>query len=148
MFLAFLTSCCIHHPKFDRTLYNLFGFPRRFQCNDKPDHDLLKEMTSWVPQSTVGTITNIAQAELQTIIEDTPSLYKDVDILNNKHDSILFQCDIGHEKEVDALVAAHLEKDLVSPRGEHFKMKSEGAFGYNWGKYDADKNPQGLKEIE
>jgi len=131
-----------------RTLTNLFGYPRRFQCNDKPDDKMLKEMTSWVPQSTVGCITNIAQVELQTIIEDTPSLYKDVDVLNNKHDSLLCQCDIGHEREVAALMRLYIEKPLINFRGEHFQMKSEAAVGMNWGKYNPTTNPQGLKEIE
>jgi len=27
-------------------------------------------------------------------------------------------------------------------------MKSEGAIGFNWGKYHPEKNPQGLKEID
>jgi hypothetical protein len=93
----------------------------------------------------VGTITNIAQCEIQERIEQDES-FVDVDVLNNKHDSILVQCDIGHEKEVAAMMQQYIEKELTSPRGEKFRMRSEAKAGFNWNE-ESETNPNGLKEI-
>ena len=47
-----------------RCLRNLFGYPRTFYGAFTPD--LLKQAYAFIPQSTVGTITNIAFTQLQT----------------------------------------------------------------------------------
>jgi hypothetical protein len=41
-----------------------------------------------------------------------------------------------------------IEQDLVSPRGEKFKMKSEAMKGLNWGPFSVKKNPTGLMEMK
>jgi len=70
-----------------RTLRNLFGFPRYFS-GSFANENFLKEAYAFIPQSTVGTITNIAFTCLQEYIEDKKM---DWDLMNNKHDSILMQ---------------------------------------------------------
>ena len=58
------------------------------------------------------------------------------------------------KENADALKATsekmkeYLERDLVSPRGEKFKMRSECSVGRNWAKYKKDKNEQGLRAIK
>ncbi len=124
-------------------LKNLFGHPRKFTGLFRPD--LLKKALAFIPQSTVGMITNIAIVELQERIDngELPGL----DLLQNGHDSILWQCYIGDEKDMAVEVAKHLNRKLLSPRGEPFSMSSEVAVGYNW-KPASEKNPEGLKEIK
>lgn len=123
-----------------RTLYNLFGFPRVFTgvINDST----IKEAYAFVPQSTVGCITAQAYVALQNFIESNKL---DWDILADTHDSYLVQCPIGEEIECCNRMRAFMEQDLVSPRGEKFKMKSEASCGYNWAPYKKGKNEQGLK---
>lgn len=138
----------IWHREIDRTiketktLFNLFGHPREFYgpVTDK----LLREATAFVPQSTVGCITNYAFVKLQNLIEDK---HLDWDLLNNKHDSILIQCPEADKDEAAKVLKESLEIAMVSPRGESFKMRSEVAIGYNWGKYSEEHNPKGMKEI-
>jgi hypothetical protein len=139
----------IWHKDIDRVLattkimYNLFNHPKEFY--GKVDDKLTREATSFVPQSTVGSITNYAFCNLQNYIEQNKLEW---DLLNNKHDSILVQAPESESMAAAKAVKESLELDLVSPRGEPFKMRSEVSIGYNWGKYDEDKNPKGMKEVE
>jgi len=129
-----------------RILHNLFGFPRNFNMpwGDK----LFKEAYAWIPQSTVGTITNMAMTELQNRINEGDQVLQGFDILQNGFDSLLTQCPIGNELTVAKEIKSHIEKQLISPTGIKFQMKSEAAVGYNWGSYHEKKNPQGLQEIK
>jgi len=125
-------------------LYNLFGFPRYFHKNGRYDDALLKEAFAFVPQSTVGTITNIAVTELQNFIEVSQL---DWDILAQTHDSYLVQCPIN---EVDICVKFMTEiinQELKGNDGTVFRMKSEAATGFNWSPFDPKKNPDGLKPV-
>ena len=124
-------------------LRNLFGYPRQF--TSPYSESLIRKAISFVPQSTVGTITNIGITELQTYIED--SRKSDWDVLQNGHDSILAQCWEENEIELATKMKQVIERELVSPRGEKFRMESEISSGYNWGKYDEKTNPEGLKEL-
>lgn len=123
-----------------RTLRNLFGYPRYFSgiWNDK----FIREALAFVPQSTVGTITNIAFSQLQTYIEDKN---RNWDLLNNKHDSYLCQCPENEVNECATKMKEFLEMDLTSPNGVQFKMGSECLVGKNWGHY-SEENMEGLKE--
>lgn len=124
-------------------LRNLFGFPREF-TGFLWDEESYKEWLAFIPQSTVGCITNIAQVEMQQKIE----LEKlDWDILNNKHDSFLCQSPEGEITTLATTMKTMIERDLVSSRGDKFRMKSEVYVGKNWGKC-SETNPEGLKEIK
>lgn len=129
-----------------RTLRNLFGFPRYFggPFTDK----FFREATAFIPQSTVGTITNIAFTKLQKLIESNPKEYSEWDVLNNKHDSVLIQVPIKDKEIAGKTLKSLIEQDLVSPRGEQFKMKSEVSIGFvNWGK-KSERNPEGMDEVK
>ena len=125
-----------------RTLRNLFGHPRFFTGN--LNHDTWQKAYAFVPQSTVGTITNYAFNQTHNYILKNNLAW---DLLNNKHDSLLVQFPKGEAKEGIKIIQGFLEQDLVSPRGEKFKMKSEASIGRNWAKYHKDLNPEGLRDV-
>ncbi len=126
-----------------RILYNLFGEPLQFTGALNKESDF-KEAISAVPQSTVAEITNIACAQFQNYVEDSGA---DWDLLGNGHDSILTQSPENESIDCQRIMKQFIEPELGSPRGEPFKMKSEGGTGRNWGPYSEKKNPDGLKEI-
>lgn len=125
---------------------NLFGDPREF--GGIWGDDTWRKMYAFRPQSTVGTITNLAITEIQEDIFNDKIPHKDwgLDILQNGHDSILFQCYIGAEHEVISYIKPKIERKLVNRSGEVFYMKSETGVGFNWKAYHAIKNPLGLQE--
>ena len=128
-----------------RTLRNLFGYPKEYYYSVITPK-LLREAYAFIPQSTVATITNIAYTQLQTIIEEEHLL--GWDMLNNKHDSVMGQFPEDDIPQAAWLVKSFLEQELVSPYGEKFRMKAEVSIGSNWGKYDSENNPEGLKEYK
>lgn len=111
-----------------RELRNLFGYPRKFThaMND----DFWKEAFSFVPQSTVGTITNIAYVKMQEYIEAQG--LTEWDLLNNKHDSYLMQVPVVDIEKASVKMQELLNQDLTAPDGVKFKMASETQVGKNW----------------
>jgi len=130
-----------------RKLSNLFGFPRSFHAPF--GEELFKAGYAFIPQSTVGSITNIAITELQTKIEtqEIPKEYG-FDLLQNGHDSIMWQCNQGYELQVAPIVKAHIEKEFTNHEMAKFKMGSETQIGLNWMPQHDKKNPNGLREIK
>ena len=128
----------------NRILRNLFGFPRRFN-GSLNDDSVLKAAYAFVPQSTVGSITNIALTEIQNDIEN--GIYPSLDILQNGHDSGLFQCNEECAIDYAAKLVKHFRRQLVSPRGEPFNMGAEVQIGMNW-QPASEKNPDGMKEVK
>lgn len=127
-----------------RTLRNLFGFPRTFYRTWSPS--LIREACAFIPQSTVGTITNLAFVETYHYIRSKKLPWM---LLNNKHDSLLLQCPdtkehIDHARMV---LKSRMERDLVSSNGEAYQMKSGMSIGHNWDKWSPE-NPDGMKEEE
>lgn len=131
------------HLRATRTLRNLFGYPRYFSkaWSDK----FVKEAISFVPQSTVGTITNLAVIETQEYIEQNN---RDWHIFNNKHDSYAMLVPESEYKDGLAIMRTHIERDLTSSTGVSYKMGSEGQVGVNWGKHHPEKNPFGMQEVK
>lgn len=129
----------------NRTLENLFRFPRRFEGHFT--EKMFMEANAFVPQSTVGTITNVAYTRVQQFIEDNCSRYKGWDLLNNCHDSYLSQCPKELVEEVVKKKQEFINQELVAPDGTRFRMASEASVGMNWGKYNEVTNPEGLKAI-
>ena len=121
-------------------LRNLFGFPRRFRSLRFDS----KEAYAFIPQSTVGCITNMAVARMQQHIFDTGV---DWGILNNCHDSYLVQAPDAEIMECAKRMKEFIEIEMKGLRGENFRMRSEASVGKNWGSYHEKKNPQGLKEV-
>lgn len=133
--------------KSKRKLANLFGFERRFH---QPFGDeLWRQGYAFNPQSTVGSITNIAITELQERLEQGDELLNKAafDILQNGHDSILWQANEDYALDVAKIVKEHLGKQFTH-NGVTFKMGSETKIGYNWWSHDEVKNPSGMKEVK
>jgi hypothetical protein len=130
----FHLGCVDEATKNQGIIRNLFGFPREFTGHW--GDGTFREMFAFKPQSTVGSITNIALTKIQEDIWDNNIPYKDwqLDILQNGHDSGLFQWrdDPGVDKEIIPYIKPHFEPELISSRGEKYKMKSEVQTGYNW----------------
>lgn len=131
----------------NKTLYNLFGYPRIF--NALLDDSTYRKAYAFIPQSTVACISNLALIEIQEHSENGDYDYR-VDILNQNHDSGLFQV-WGKFEEIRETVKEMqtcFNRRLLSPRNEEFFMKSSAAIGYNWAPYHKETNPEGLIEIE
>ena len=117
--------------KRDRCLRNLFGYPRMFTQTIEPS--MYKEAYAFVPQSTVGTITNMAFTDLY----NNPRIRElQADVLQNNHDSVLLQCSPEAAEEVKQLACEALNREMVSPFGETFTMRSEACVGNSWGDMD------------
>ena len=111
-----------------RVLRNLFGYPRMFTQPIEPT--MFKEAYAFVPQSTVGCITNIAFTDLY----HNPRIRElGADVLQNNHDSVLLQCYADCADEVAQIACEALNQEMISPYGEKFKMRSEAMIGPNWG---------------
>lgn len=113
------------------TLKNLFGYPRTFYHYGRPIDDVLvREAFSYIPQSTVGIITSMCIAELQAALDS--GVYEGFEILANTHDSVLVQCEPTHTEQVKLWIKNHMNRQLTSPYGEIFHMKSDATVGKNW----------------
>lgn len=112
-----------------RMLYNLQGHPYAITHYEILDTHL-KELYSWIPQSTVGEITNIAFTNMYRFIETNKLKW---DLLQNNHDSYLLQAPIGEEFECGEQARRFIEQSFISPIDEaKFNMRSEVQYGFNW----------------
>jgi len=128
-----------------RMLFNLHGHPYTITSYELLDSNW-KELYSWIPQSTVGEITNIAYARMQAFIESERLRW---DLLANTHDSYLLQCPIGEEQNCARKGREFMAIQFISPIDDaQFTMKSEAQAGMNWRPFHREKNPLGLKEIK
>ena len=125
-----------------RTLRNLFGHPRVF--NGRMNEDTYRDGYSWIPQSTVGEITNNACVATQDHIETNRLAW---DFVNNKHDSITVCAHESEELDAARWLKSSLEVDLRSTTGVRYKMKAEVSIGTNMDKWSKD-NLNGLKKIK
>jgi|6_EtaG_2_1085325.scaffolds.fasta_scaffold00605_18 uracil-DNA glycosylase family 4 len=94
----------------DRTLINPFGRKRKFM--GRWGHDLFKEAYSWVPQSTVADKIN---RDGVLYIYQNQQWFKHVELLNQVHDSIVFQIPISAGIDSHAEMLIRIKKSLESP---------------------------------
>jgi len=129
-----------------KMMYNLHGYPYMVTSHETQE-TTWKELFAWIPQSSIGMITNIAFARLQ---EYTESEKLPWDNMINCHDSILSQCPVGQEKLLGAKQQEVIEQSFVSPVDDApFRMRSETQYGFNWAPFKApDKNKCGLRELK
>lgn len=112
-------------------LKNLYGHPREFYHYGRPlDDTVLREAYSYIPQSTVGILTSLCIADLQARLDSGE--YSNFEILANTHDSVLVQCKQEHVDQVKVWIQTHMNRELISPYGEKFNMKSDATVGTNW----------------
>ncbi len=139
-------SRCYEEIRKNKELRNLFGYP--FKFTGYIDDNMVREAYAFVPQSTVGTITNIAITKMQDFIENNN---KNWHILNNCHDSFLIECPDNNieTKECISKMKEYLNMEFTSPiDGTKFKMSSNCKVGYNWSNYHETKNPNGMKDYD
>lgn len=96
---------------------NLFGHPR--VLTGHLDESQYKEYYAFPPQSTVGQITNYAITEIHE------QQVEGIDILANTHDGALLQCYPEQKELAGRMLQKAFNRELVSPRGERFSMKSD-----------------------
>lgn len=133
-----------HQVERTRILYNFHGHPYHVTVANLLD-SAWKELYAWIPQSTVGEITNIAYTKMQRYIEENNLPW---DMLANTHDSFLTQFPPEDEHHWASVANKFMCQPFKSPvDGEEFAMKAELATGYNWAPYKEESNPEGLREI-
>lgn len=127
-----------------RVLKNLFGDVRRF--HGPWGYDLFKQAYAFKPQSTVGCITNDAICEIQEELDAGMHEEWGLDLLQNGHDSCLFQFYPEHEQAVCKRISMSMQPELTGTRGEKFNMRTECQTGWNWGPRSV-YNVDGLEEL-
>jgi len=130
-----------------RELVNCAPFLRRRRFRDRPGDKTDKIGFSYIPQSTVGELMNewgvcFAYYELAPFVP--------LVLLNTVHDSLDFELPFSMGFDHMALcvkaILLSLEKEL-SYEGRKFTIPSDLHVGLNLGDYDAEKNPEGLREV-
>lgn len=129
----------------NRFLFNLFGHPRRFE--KRMTGDVEREALSFIPQSTVGEITNRACVTLQEYIDGSGKAGR-WHFANNKHDSLMAEVPEEDGMECAKLLVSLLSVPLTSTTGLKYSMGAEVSIGRNWGKYHEEHNPHGMNEVD
>lgn len=131
----------IFQAKKTRVLYNLFGYPRRFERIFNPSYE--REIISWIPQSTVGCLTTEAIFKMEDYITQHK---KQWNLLSNKHDSFLYEVPDSEIEECCTISTESIGSlKLIGRGGIEFRMKSGIKKGRNWGDYHEANNPNGMK---
>lgn len=139
----------------DRCLTNCFG--RKVRFLDAWGPDLWKAGYSMLPQSTV----------VDSLNKGMVSIYGNdwltggegyqagggIDLLAQTHDSILLQVPLEWFRNEGAFAGAlDLVYNAVSPEleynGRKFKIATDSKLGLNWGGFNKDTNPKGMREMK
>lgn len=113
----------------NRTLVNCFGRKRVFL--DRWGDDLFKEAYSWIPQSSIADKMN---RQGINYIYYNPQLFHYLELLNQIHDSLVFQIPVSIGWEEHARMLLLIKKALETPmvwHGKEFVIPLEFKFGYN-----------------
>jgi DNA polymerase I-like protein with 3'-5' exonuclease and polymerase domains len=111
---------------------------RRFFFGRPKDGSTQRDAVAHVPQSM--TADEINKALLNLWRADR------VQLLGQVHDSILFQFPEHLRDEIVPWAVEQAQTRLVLERGREFVVPVEAKTGFNWGGFDADNNPDGLKK--
>lgn len=125
-------------------LQNLFGW--EIKVIQRYTTSLGRTCVSWRPQSTVGIAGIVGAIRLQAYIEQNG---KNWNVLTITHDSNLSEAPITEAEECANVSADCLSFEFISPiDGWKCRIGVEKSIGDNWGKYDEEENPNGLKVIQ
>ncbi len=113
-----------------RMLRNRFGHPRVFTATHIDD-SVFREAFAYDPQSTVGQIIAYAAVELHERQDSGDELLNEAgfDFLQDGHDGYLWQARADLAPLVGIEVQKHIQRQLVSPRGELYSMRSSLELG-------------------
>lgn len=116
----------------------------RFKLFGRPwDESTYKEALAVIPQSTVGHIVSIG---IYRIWHQLP----EVQLLAQVHDAILMQIPKGRYEliyDVMELMNVPVPIEDVNGKTRTTIIETEAAVGANWGHYDEEHNPDGVREI-
>ena len=128
-------------------LENPFGMRRTF-WGRRWDDATLREAIAFYPQSAVGVLTNLVLYKLWLKYEGQPDA--PVKILMNGHDAVIGQIreDLADKLIPELLAEMRFPFEVTDIHGKvrTVEIPFDMEVGRNWGKYDADKNPGGLKK--
>ncbi|CAK0747720.1 uracil-DNA glycosylase [Azospirillaceae bacterium] len=119
----------------DRTLVDLLGKRRRFM--DRWGDDLFKEAYSYMPQSTVS-----SKIDRDGICAVYYHPSKRAVLLNQVHDSIIFQIPLTYTWEQHASFLMDVKKEMESElewRGRTFQIPADISMGFNLSKKEMEK---------
>lgn len=115
-----------------RTLENPFGRKRLFL--DRWGDPLFKEAYNWIPSSTIADIINRRGLNY---IAFNPEIFSPIDLLNQVHDSIVFQISLSLDWNIHAKCLIALKHSLEQPihwRGTSFVIGADMEMGLNLSK--------------
>lgn len=115
-------------------LYNLFGYPRTF--HGRWNAEVEREALSYIPQSTVGTLTSIVFTELWAYICANKLDWMP---LVNVHDAVVTECPPSQVQDCAYVINKLFARPLTAPSGEVFHMKSEAMAGDSWCKEEMEE---------
>lgn len=123
------------------TVTTLFGRRRMFfgRGNDASTH---RKAIAYAPQSMTG-------EQIDRGLLAVWRKYPEVQLLNQVHDSILFQPPFREAENLIPKILFTMKVELTLKGGRKFYVPLDAAGGWNWGYYDKDKpsvNPHGLKK--
>jgi DNA polymerase I-like protein with 3'-5' exonuclease and polymerase domains len=113
--------------KRSRMLTNLLG--RKHKFLDRWGDELFRSAYSYVPQSTIGDLLNVALKKLYDSLTELPY---ELDIVFQLHDAIY--CLVKEENVMEAI--KHIRKQMLIPltyNNEHFTIDVDFAVGQSWG---------------
>jgi len=123
-----------------RLLVTPFGRRRHFF--GRPNDDAtLREAIAFVPQSSTGDRMNLGLWRIWKYMRDRVQLIAQV------HDAVYFQFPEHLDENEIAREALALIDIRLQHNGHELIVPGEAKSGWNWGNYDAEKNPNGLKKI-
>ena len=122
------------------TIHTLFGRRRMFfgRGNDASTH---RKAIAFEPQSCTG-------EQIDRGLHQVWKTYPQVQLLNQVHDSILFQVPYSEKDELIPGILDVMQVPLTLKGGRQFVVPLDAAGGWNWGYFDKsnpDANPFGLK---
>ena len=120
----------------DGYLVNLTGRKRYF-FGRRNDDATLREAIAYDPQGSLADILNTGMLNVWR--------RRDCQLLMQIHDAILIQYPEEEEDNVIPKVLEALRYPISLARNRELIIPYEVKTGWNWGKYDAEKNPDGLK---
>lgn len=117
-------------------IISLMGRKRWF-FGRRDDDTTLREAIAYDPQGSLADILNNGMLSVW--------YHRDAELLMQIHDAILIQYPEEQEDEIIPKVLEQLKYPIQLKNGREFLIPYDCKVGWNWGKYDREKNPEGLK---
>lgn len=104
------------------------------------DDSTIREAIAFDPQGSLADILDSGMLEVWK--------HRDCQLLMQIHDAVLVQYPEACEDEVIPKLLEQLKSPIELEQGRRFIIPSDVLTGWNWGKFDEEKNPDGLKTWE